>query len=329
MVRVLSLDFYPALQPSLNRDEQDTDVGELFSTSPDYKKKVKYLKKIKKSFPVGENIITMVGSRQQAQYLSVFNKVDNILTFTQDIEAATQVLGATLDPFLMADIGGRLKAGESFARAKDTTGQAYSHAQWAYDETRVTVLYAQMHKIANQYPTEKAITFEFFSPDKMVLNSLKEFYEKHRSLIPSNVTLNLKSYKNTFDLIQGTGVIDTTYRQTVRDMWHESIWSPQKQSIEGWRSTFDVSSLQRKAWVKPSKYRSAKLGLFGGVGVGGLATGAHFLAAKTLNSILTAICLSSVNPFLAIAIIAVVTAILIAIAVKLISHWQQHRLEQS
>jgi hypothetical protein len=63
------------------------------------------------------------------------------------------------------------------------------------------------------------------------------------------------------------------------------------------------------------------------VGAGGIT--AHFLAACQFKLIVSAVLLSGVNPFFAIAILAAVTAILVGLAVKKVADWKQNRLERS
>ncbi len=184
-------------------------------------------------------VITFVGSNRQSKDVDDVNAIawGRGSCFPAIIEVS-EVLSATLDRFLLADVYGGLRDGESFARAiqSDTgssgssgsPGSPVAHADWLFDETKVTILYAQMHKIAMENPTTE-IVFEFYDDRGCgkrrlvdILEWLKTFYETHHVLIPKNVTLRLNHYAgNTVTKtseIKGTGEIDENFRETVKEM---------------------------------------------------------------------------------------------------------------
>ena len=183
--------------------------------------------------------VCFVGSSRQSQKIDAINSPKKGSCFPA-IEAISKYLHAELDPFLLADIYGDLADGESYRKALIAlqkgeasyyntmrSSDSKLHANWVFDETKATILYAQMHKIALQYPEEQ-IVFNFYDdrgmgPYKNILGHLAIFFSTHRSLVPNNVTLSLNHYNGgpiitTLQTIQGTGFIDKNYRQTVKDM---------------------------------------------------------------------------------------------------------------
>lgn len=134
--------------------------------------------------------------------------------------------GAELDRFLLADVHGKLEPGVSFKRATDPGDGdeiwARAHANWPGDETKLSILYAQMHHNAEKDPYGK-ITFDFIDDREDILVALENFFGEHPELIPKNVTLRLFRYaggelERRDTVFKGTGFIDANYCQTVIDM---------------------------------------------------------------------------------------------------------------
>jgi hypothetical protein len=145
------------------------------------------------------------------------------------VKQVSDYLGSTLDPFLLADIYGALPSGESYAHAIDKDYKG-SHSDWLFDETKATIIYAQMHKSALENPNEEII-FDFYDDrgfgmraPKDILEELHEFFSKNPELIPPNVTLRLNHYAGdkvrSMEPIKGKkdNIIDANYRKTVLDM---------------------------------------------------------------------------------------------------------------
>lgn len=96
---------------------------------------------------------------------------------------------------------------------------------WVYDHSRITILYAQMHKIASENRDAK-ITFEFYDYNIKRLEQLKRFFSDNPLLIPRNVSLCLNRYNNASASvvgdnpakIDGTGIIDNNYVDSVKLM---------------------------------------------------------------------------------------------------------------
>ena len=106
------------------------------------------------------------------------------------------------------------------------------HADWAFDDTKVTILYAQMHKIATENPNAE-IEYDFYDDKLYILDALDVFFNKNRYLIPKNVTLKLHHYgplgadnKLTADQktkMVGEGDADYSYCDTVKLMARDDL----------------------------------------------------------------------------------------------------------
>ncbi|MDI1351535.1 MAG: hypothetical protein PSV35_02020, partial [bacterium] len=77
----------------------------------------------------------------------------------------------------------------------------HEHGNWLFDETKVTILYAQMHKIGVDH-YDKPIVFDFYddrrnngsdAPD--ILEWLGAFYLSNSQLILQNIILRLNHYE--------------------------------------------------------------------------------------------------------------------------------------
>lgn len=239
-IRVLSLDFDGCL---FHRGYmQDPNV---ITANRDF------LQRLKAENSKFDQVITMVGSNRQSWFVDILNAQHRGSCFPA-IQRITNYLQCELDRFLMADIYGDLPGGLSFERALEAmqptepkskgvfeTLKSYvvsdtreeservKHHDWVFDETKMTILYAQMHKIANEHPDQE-IVFEFYDDRGLgmrtphdILEYLNGFFCANSALIPSNVTLRLHHYagenKTFVNSIQGQGVVDTHYRQTVKE----------------------------------------------------------------------------------------------------------------
>ncbi|KTC83658.1 hypothetical protein [Legionella cincinnatiensis] len=175
--------------------------------------------------------IALIGSNRQSLNIDIANSPGKGSCFPA-IKKVTDHLGCTFDPFLLADIYGNLPNGTSYDRAMHHFDHTYSgdHSDWIFDDTKASLIYAQMHKVALDHPTEEII-FDFYddrgfgarSP-KDILEDLHEFFTKNPALIPPNVTLRLNHYAggdvSKMDPIKGkpSNIIDANYQQTVKDM---------------------------------------------------------------------------------------------------------------
>lgn len=199
-----------------------------------------------------ERTYTLIGSERQSHDIELVSS-RHYPGAKFAFPAARQVanfLGAELDTFLLADIYGDLPAGASFARSRLAVKQQkqFEHADWIFDETKATILYAQMHRIANAHPGEEII-FDFYEDRSEVISALKQFYRRNPTMMPHNVSLRLNKYDGSQlpgqpAIIQGTGFIDANYRQTVKEIAGQC---PRNQERDVIRAHRDVQPAQLRS----------------------------------------------------------------------------------
>jgi hypothetical protein len=161
---------------------------------------------------------------------SAFNAIKKIRDYLND-ESDSVVF----DPLLLADVYGDLEAGVAFESVFSPIVDEMSQANWVFDETKLSLVYAQMHKLAAENPNE-AIEFAFYDDRVDILGSLETYFKQNPRSIPSNVTLSLNHYDGAkaevlFNL-KGEGTIDEDYRKTVLKMEEET-----RQIQRGYRFT--------------------------------------------------------------------------------------------
>lgn len=196
-----------------------------------------FLEKIKNQNKNYGKVYALVGSNRQSFAVDQSNSFrNNTGTCTHAIIHLSDWLGVILDKFLLADIYGNKQSGASFGlileeiekREPRTFKNVSEHDDFAFDKTKVTILYAQMHKIARENPGEQ-IVFDFYDDKLGILQALSKFYLENPYLIPSNVTLNLNQYlgesvpEEPMFQIQGKGFIDIGYGQTVKDLVSQAL----------------------------------------------------------------------------------------------------------
>lgn len=197
-----------------------------------------------------DKVISMVGSNRQSKQLDDSNRFffspygcgDKGSCFTA-LKTLSEYLGSDLDPLLLADIFSDLPAGTSYDIAMQVLSKiTYSahdnfleiatkmtaadagvkHPQTYFDTSKVTLLYAQIHKTAIENPTADII-YDFYDDRSDILEMLRVFFGEYPEFIPENVTLRLNQYDGSCPSklhheIRGTGFIDSQYRETVKDM---------------------------------------------------------------------------------------------------------------
>lgn len=221
-IRVLSFDFDGCLFNKNYIESKNKNVIESNSA---------FLNKIKLENQGFSKVYTLVGSNRQSEAVDKVNAYRKGSCFPA-IEQVNDYLGAIHDPFLLADVFGDLPAGISYVRARDEDYDG-KHEDWLFDESKVTVLYAQMHKIAAENPHE-SIIFDFYDDrgngvksEEDILEKLHVFYNESKELMPSNLRLRLHHYAGELVTpiaeIKGTGFIDENYRETVKDLSQQAV----------------------------------------------------------------------------------------------------------
>lgn len=106
-----------------------------------------------------------------------------------------------------------------------------SSLKYKYDDSKITLLYAQIHHIAQQHPEAK-INFNFYDdrPDLCIL--LHTIYAHWHSLLPRQVKLNIFNYmpelekikndepKFNYLGIQGSGAVDDAYQMNAEYLFY-------------------------------------------------------------------------------------------------------------
>lgn len=214
-IRVCSFDYDGCIRPRPSYlDTYDTSVSasivahNLVLLDPLKKEAHRYFK-----------TIVCVGSSRQSYKIDTQKGVED--SCFPAFGKVSKYLGASFDCFLLADVYGNLKDGESYAKIIKPS-PATPHSDWVFDRTKATVLYAQMQRIASKNP-KKLIDFLFYDDQDKILAALYGFFSSYPHLIPRNVTLNLFFYNGVRcnlvqNSIQGSGPIDSNYRQTVKHM---------------------------------------------------------------------------------------------------------------
>lgn len=215
-IRVLSFDFDGCLFNRAYIDSHD-----VIQANYDF------LEKIKAENAHFDDVYTFIGSNRQSKPIDIVNSHSGKGSCFPAIALVNKHLGAKFDSFLLADVYADLPEGTAYARAMDSEYNG-SHSDWLFDDTKATLIYAQIQKMANAHPHED-IVFDFYDDrgnglrtTNDILEKLNRLYSQYPDLIPANVTLRLNHYAgdNVTPLasIKGTGFIDCNYQQTVKDM---------------------------------------------------------------------------------------------------------------
>lgn len=225
-VHVLSFDFDLSLFNKFYADSATKDVIE---------SNRKFLDAIKANNHLYTNTFVFVGSNRQCKRTDdthlITTKWQRVGSCFPAIKRIADYLNARLIPFLLADLFGNLPHGTSYERIiNEQEGDV--HADCPVDETKAILLYAQIHKIAQEIADKskeknpkklEPIVFDFYDDNEEILAHLAHFFnQKNKILLPEHVTLRLHQYDGgeakLKHEIKGQGFIDKNYSQTVKDM---------------------------------------------------------------------------------------------------------------
>ena len=222
--------------------------------------------------------IIFLGTNRQSKAIDDLNaeKYEKGLSAIPAIKTVSEYLEATLDKFMMADLYGSssqdsnwrykapLPSGTSFDQAIENTSAGVTHADWVFDESKASLIYAQMHKIASEHPQD-TIVFDFYDDRGDILVGLNTFFSQHPELIPEKLTLQLHHYAGntpienftiqegankrdiTLNPIAGRGEVDPNYGETVRQM------AIQAMKTQDMKAKMSLEMLQFTALVHPDK----------------------------------------------------------------------------
>lgn len=201
------------------------------------------LEKIKSKIKKGgfDKVTFMIGSNRQSQPVDSRNSQYNstpscfyaLNKICQHIRQAISrdTIEFSVDTYLLSDTFGSTSIGENFNNAL-IHKQNYKFSDWFFDESKLTILYAQMHKIASENPDSK-IRFSFYEDryyqpqgklldPQDILHALMSFFKSNSDLIPNNITLTLHHYDGlnytNVARISGKGLIDEHYQNSIKTM---------------------------------------------------------------------------------------------------------------
>src|SRR3990167_2947338 len=171
-----------------------------------------------------------VFSRRQSQWVDFAMSIENNTgLFFRDIQIIAEHLGAKLEKVLLADFygGPHLPEGHSFDSAvNDPSGSDPNreHPAWCDDNSKLTILYPHLHKLAKENPTT-TICYDALDDDEIILDKLSRYCAIHSSRMFPKIVKEVLfgEYKGQQvdtrrGFVSGGGIIDANYRETVLEM---------------------------------------------------------------------------------------------------------------
>jgi len=103
----------------------------------------------------------------------------------------------------------------------------YKYGQWLFDDSKISILYTQMHKLASENPNAE-IVYNFYDDRWDIYQPLADFFKKHPDLIPANVKLNIYAYSGSktpgnIITLEGKGEIDFNYSNNLKLMAQKTL----------------------------------------------------------------------------------------------------------
>lgn len=177
-----------------------------------------------------EKVILMVGSNRQSLAIDQANTGTKgscypaLEKLCKEFQSRVSPITCEIDHYLLADTYGQTPDGENFKKALQQD-ENYKYSHWLFDDSKLTLLYAQMHKAACDNPNA-TITFDFYDDrfENDILQKLAVFFDSNKDLVPHNLLLRLHHYdghkiKDVIN-IQGEGPIDSNFKEHIHLMIH-------------------------------------------------------------------------------------------------------------
>ena len=172
-----------------------------------------------------EHVFYTVGSARQSikvdEYNAIRNKTNSCFPFMEAIKY--RIGKGEVEGFLLTDLYNDRPHGTSFKEAMDLiqSKRKYdSEYGWVFDESKFTILYAQMHKFAQEH-SDKKIDFDFYDDRWNILVVLHDVFKSYPHLLPENLSLRMHQYQGqditSMEPIEGKGTPDKTYARTVKE----------------------------------------------------------------------------------------------------------------
>ena len=216
-VRVLSFDFDGCL---FNKNYKWESTAGRRSYNAVIVKNKPFLDAIKIENTLYREVTAFIGSARQSKWLDKANSRRNGTESCFDaIQKVCHYLHIEFNPLLLTDVYQGLPGGTSYWRA--IGAEPGNNLDFPGDETKLTLIYAQMHAAALEYPND-TITFDFYddrahdtSHARGILSFLSQVFKEYPQLIPSNVLLRLNHYAgarpSVFSVINGRGPCERHY----------------------------------------------------------------------------------------------------------------------
>ncbi len=186
-----------------------------------------FLDLLKKEEPDNSRAYVSIGTARQSRYYDMLSMFGNNSTSCFGLyEAIAAYWGVELDRFLLADLQNEALDEENcFLKLVDPSYKE-KHNDWYFDESKVTLLYAKMHRGALLNP-DSPVIINFYDDNEEILFNLEDFFTEYDDLIPENVILRLchcvdrgRAYEDHVTLTgheRSLGV-DAAYKETLRDV---------------------------------------------------------------------------------------------------------------
>ena len=216
-VRVLSFDFDGCL---FNKHYKWQSTAARRSLNAVIVQNKSFLDAIKIENTLYREVSAFIGSARQSNWLDKANSRRNDTELCFDaIQKVCHYLDIEFNPLLLTDVYQGLPVGTSYWRA--TGAESGHNLDFPGDETKLTLLYAQMHAAALEYPND-TIIFDFYDDRdhdtphaRGILSFLSQVFKEYPQLIPSNVLLRLNHYAgdrpSVFGVIKGRGECERYY----------------------------------------------------------------------------------------------------------------------
>ncbi len=125
------------------------------------------------------------------------------------LNAMSERLGCQFDPFLLGDLYSQKEHGYTYQQALElqknhkhrysdelTAQKVAGISSWAFDHKKVSVIYAQMQKLALENP-DSDIEYHFIDDREDIHEAVESFFKANPEMIPGNVKLKTIRYYNS------------------------------------------------------------------------------------------------------------------------------------
>jgi hypothetical protein len=247
-----------------------------------------------------KKVILMMGSNRQKSDTdhmnSLFNKNGSCTTALLDVynylkkclKDSNPSVAIGIDNYLLADSFNQKPAGTEFKKIlRKVTNlneeeKDINNKSLKIDESKFTLLYAQIHKVASDHPDNKII-FDFYDDrDKDILSGLHDIFAYNADLLPKNVTLRLHAYagdkesQTNFLALKGTGRIDYNFQENIQCIPQSNLNDQSKTFTEDLKKNVLVFRSKRVV-LNPLRVTAQIAG-----GIAACAAGIAFLAVSGL-----------------------------------------------